>query len=118
MLRTKDFQVFYREFKLDYFTNAEFVISDKVVYLLDEMFRSFVIYRACGVFVNNLSDITDNQLLLFENIENKKGEKIASLIDKLENKYGNGTILQGDLGLKTIQEQHKRKMQYKNILGQ
>ena len=118
MLRTKDFQVFYREFKLDFFTNAEFVMSDKVGCLLDEMFRPYIIYRACGVFVSNLSDIADNQLELFENSENKKGERIASLIDKLESKYGNGTILQGDLGLKNIQEEHKREMKYRNILRQ
>lgn len=116
MLRTKDFQVFYRELNLDFFTNAELVLSEKIISLFDKMYSSFVIYRACGVFVSNLSDITDNQLLLFENVENKKGEKIASLIDKLESKYGNGTILQGDLGIKNVQDKHKREMRYRNIL--
>ncbi len=109
MLRTKDFRVLYMDEKLDCYTNSELLLAKTVEKLFNSIFKTDIIYRSSGVMAFNLSDTTDYQLNLFENKHAKKCERIAKVLDKIEDKYGAGVLLQGDNGIKSIQEKHRRK---------
>lgn len=109
MLRTKDFRVLYIDEKLDEYTNSEHNLLPVTEKLFNLIYKSGIIYRSSGIIAFNLSDTTDLQLSLFKNDRLKKCERISSLLDKIENKYGNGMLLHGESGIKSVREQHKRK---------
>lgn len=109
MLRTKDFRVLYIDEKLDEYTNSEHNLLPVTEKLFNLIYKSGIIYRSSGIIAFNLSDTADLQLSLFKNDRLKKYERISSLLDKIENKYGNGMLLHGESGIKSVREQHKRK---------
>ncbi len=115
MLRTKDFRVYYNEVKLDFYTDSELMLKDKISKLLNNIFIDDIIYRASGVYASGFSDDTMVQLDLFENKQNKKSEKLSSVLDKMEDKYGKGIISFGRCGIKNIMEQHKRIAKFRPI---
>ncbi len=111
MLRTKDFRVFVREMPVEFASDSELALTKYVKFLFEQMYIPDVIYRASGVFAGNLSESINDQLTLFE--EDREGEKCSNaafIVDKLENKFGKGIISLGSLGIKSIQEYHKRKI--------
>jgi len=94
MLRTKDFQVFYQKIQLIQPTDFEFDIYEAIKIGFADIFIPDVIYRSSGVTFENLTEQT--QLSLFSSVQNnKKAEKITSVWDKLEDKYGRGIIYTG-----------------------
>ena len=94
MLRTKDFKVFYQKVQLIQPTDFEFDIYEAIKIGFADIFISDVIYRSSGVTFENLTEQT--QLSLFSSVQNnKKAEKITSVWDKLEDKYGRGIIYTG-----------------------
>ncbi len=115
MLRTKDFRVFYREEKLDFLTNSEISLTKIVHNLFEKIYKEGIIYRSSGVWASDLSDNEKNQLSLFTSYNHKKSENITSILDKIEEKYGNGIINVGQNGIKEIREKHKRQMRYRSF---
>ncbi len=113
MLRTKDFRVFYREEKLDFKTNSELILTNKIKNLFNSMFNEDIIYRSSGVYAGSLSDIERVQMSLFKKIKQEKSETISFVMDKIEDKYGKGVISLGQTGIKSIQEEHKREMKFR-----
>ena len=97
MLRTKDFRVFYREIALYKITNSEIELVKYVCQLFDEMFNDEIIYRASGVCLSGLEEETAEQTKLFEKDNGKKTDKIAVVWDKIEQKFGKGSITIGTL---------------------
>ena len=109
MLRTKDFQVFFNDFKLEYATSSEIDLIPIIEKLFNEMYQENIIYRSSGIHVYELEDKEKIQLSLFSNKEKEKSSKIASVIDKIEYKYGKGNLALGNNGIKTIMKKHTRK---------
>lgn len=108
MLKTKDFKTFYLDKKLDFSTSSEIALMKETENLFNQMFQENIIYRSSGIFAGHLQNTKQNQLALFSNKKQEKGKQISAVLDKLENKYGKGTISTGCLGIKKIMENHKR----------
>ncbi len=114
MLRTKDFRVFYKEEKLDNAVNSEILLVKTVEKLFNSIYRPDIIYRSSGIFANTLKDLQNPQLSLFTCEKITRGNKISSVIDKFDEKYGKGTLAVGSYGIKNIMEKHKRIMNLKS----
>ena len=109
MLRTKDFKIVYFGDSVLNPTNSELTLSEIVNKLFNIIYKEGIVYRSAGIWASNLVDIQKQQLSLFERNEDKKNKKISEVIDKLESKYGKGTLSIGRTGLKSIMEKHKYK---------
>lgn len=109
MLRTKDFRISYKEEKLDIPTNSEMQLAGKVYSLFESIYKDGIIYRSSGVLAFALRDTQKKQLTLFEKENESKLKKTAHIIDKLENKYGQGIIAVGQTGIKDIVKAHTRE---------
>ncbi len=110
MLRTKDFRVFGRELKLDFYTNSELILVKYVKILFESIYRSEIVYRASGLYAGGLRDIERIQMTLFDNKNENKAKNLSKVMDKLEDKYGKNIITLGQTGIKEIGNKHKRKM--------
>lgn len=95
MLRTKDFVVYGDKQNLDGLTNFELEISRVAFKLLDNIYLPELVYRSCGVTLENLDFEDGNQLNLFSNAKGKNFDKLASAIDKLEIKFGKNVVKTG-----------------------
>ena len=95
MLRTKDFKVYYAKKTLIHATNFELEISKEAIKLLDEIFNSNIIYRATGIFLNDINCSNGIQTSLFEESKISENSSLAKTIDKLEKKFGRNTIRTG-----------------------
>lgn len=92
-LRTKDFQDFSHQAKLDNATSNTKNILKKAKYLLKEMFKTGMFIRLIGVRVDNLISEDEMQISLFGNTENdEKQRKLDSVMDSLNEKYGVNSI--------------------------
>ncbi len=113
MLRTKDFRISVREMKLDFSTNSEIRLIKYVKKLFSDMYNKDIIYRASGIYA--VCDKDDNgQIPLFcKQKENEKINNVSKAIDKIENKFGKGFIFLGENGVKSVNERHKRKMNFR-----
>ena len=45
----------------------------------------------------------------------EKCEKLSSLIDKVENKFGKGSLMAGDIGIKSVVKKHQREMRHREF---
>ncbi len=93
MLRTKDFRIYYDKQILTTPTSFELEISDIAFSLLEKIYNPLIVYRSCGIILDNLKSNSEEQLFLFANneIDNKK-EKLSKCFDKLESKFGKDII--------------------------
>ena len=92
-LRTKHFEDFSHQTKLDNATSSTKLILKKAKQLLNEMFKQGMFIRLIGVRVDNLEQKNEMQLSLFSNTENdEKQRKLDSVIDLLNEKYGYNSI--------------------------
>lgn len=91
-LRTKDFIDKIHQGKLIEPTNTTKNIYNKAKELLTEMYHQGQQIRLVGVKVDNLLEKEEKQISLFENITDKKQEKLDKVIDDLKNKYGYDSI--------------------------
>lgn len=92
-LRTKDFQDFSHQAKLDNSTSNTKEILKKAKSLLKEMFKDGMFIRLIGVRVDNLVSEDEMQISLFENLESEeKQKKLDNVIDLLNEKYGVNSI--------------------------
>ena len=93
-LRTKDFEDFSHQTKLDIATSSTKEILKKAKLLLNEMFNAGMFIRLIGVRVDNLVSKDEMQMSLFGDSENdKKQKKLDSVIDLLNEKYGYDSIV-------------------------
>lgn len=98
MLRTKDFKVYYQKIQLIQPTDFEFDIHQAIKIAFADIFIPKVFYRSSGVTFENLTEQT--QLSLFSSVQNNaKAESLTTAWDKLENKYGRGTISTGIINM-------------------
>lgn len=88
MLRTKDFQVLTEKVVLPAPSDCELYINQFTDKLLDKLYDPKIIYRACGIFAEKLTEKADSQLYLFEEEKTKKAQKLSALWDLFEEKYG------------------------------
>lgn len=93
-LRTKNFEDFSHQAKLDNSTSSTKEILNKAKLLLNEMFKKGMFVRLIGVRVENLVSKDEMQISLFGDSENdKKQKKLDSVIDSLNEKYGYDSIV-------------------------
>lgn len=93
-LRTKEFQDFSHQAKLDFATSNTKDILKKAKTLLKEMHKDTMLIRLIGVRVDNLVSKDETQLSLFGNTKsNYKQEKLDSIIDAINEKYGCDSII-------------------------
>lgn len=95
MLRTKDFQVFWDKKNLSAETNFELDISKVAMELLNKLYVPNILYRSCGVTLENLNFNEEEQLQFFIEKQHKNCEKLAQSIDKLEKKFGRNIVKTG-----------------------
>jgi nucleotidyltransferase/DNA polymerase involved in DNA repair len=101
MLRSKDFVVYSDKKNLSESANFELEISRAAFKMLEKLYDSNIIYRSCGVTLDNLDFSEESQLSLFMDCEGKIGkggkdfDKLGSAIDKLEKKFGKNTVRTG-----------------------
>jgi len=96
MLRTKDFTVYWEQAKLKYPTNFELEISKDIMKMLEKIYSPNLIYRSCGVTLENIEYIEQEQISLFnDKTKLKKREKLGKSIDKLESKFGKNIVKTG-----------------------
>lgn len=92
-LRTKNFEDFSHQTKLDTATSSTKEILKRAKILLNEMFKKGIFIRLIGVRVDNLVSEDEMQISLFANIEDdEKQKRLDSTIDLLNEKYGSNSI--------------------------
>ena len=92
-LRTKNFEDFSHQSKLDNSTSSTKEIIKKAKQLLNEMFKQGMFIRLIGVRVDNLVPKEEMQLSLFGNTKSdEKQKKLDGVIDLLNEKYGHNSI--------------------------
>ena len=93
MLKTKDFIVYCEKKNLSASANFEIEISKEIMEMLEKIYLPDVLYRSCGVTLENISYDKEAQLTLFpEKSKLKNCDKLADSIDKLECKFGRNII--------------------------
>lgn len=97
LLRTKDFRVFYEKKNLENLSDFELEISKEAMKILEKIYIPGVIYRSCGITLDNLNYQEETQLNLFVNKKKKDYQKLGKAIDKLEAKFGKNIIKTGFL---------------------
>lgn len=95
MLRTKDFIVYSDKTNLKDQTNFELEVSREALKILEKLYSPEIIYRSCGVTLENIDYCEENQLGLFEKQKKKNFDKLACAIDKLEEKFGKNVVKTG-----------------------
>lgn len=91
-LRTKEFEDFSHQGKLDFATSNTKEIYKKAKNLLNEMYKEKMPIRLVGVRVSKLASKNEIQLSLFSTKDNEKQEKVDKVLDDLRNKYGYNSI--------------------------
>ena len=93
-LRTKEFEDFSHQEKLETATSSTKEILKKAKKLLSEKFKKGMFIRLIGVRVDNLVAEDELQLSLFGNTEkDEKQKKLDNIIDGLNDKYGHNLIM-------------------------
>lgn len=95
MLKTKDFFVRYEKKTLDNLTSFELEISKEARKLLESMHSQGVLYRSCGITLEDIDYTNDNQLTFFEEENSKDYDKLTAALDKLEAKFGRNIVKTG-----------------------
>ena len=106
-LRTKNFEDYSHQCKLDISTSNTKDIYTKSKKLLNEMWKPNTSYRLIGMRVDNLISKEEVQLSLFSSKDNEKQEKLDKTIDLLKEKFGYNSVTRaGKMG---IDESHRMK---------
>lgn len=92
MLRTKDFKVYYDKKVLQAPTSFELEISDIAFKLFDNIYQSGILYRSTGIILEDLYSNSQIQLMLFEDENADKKEKLSKCFDNLEKKFGKNIV--------------------------
>lgn len=95
MLRTKDFVVYGDKKNLKNPTNFELEVSREALKMLQKIYDPNLVYRSCGVTLENLDFSEEAQLSLFMDCKQKNFDKLAQAIDTLEAKFGRNIVKTG-----------------------
>ena len=95
MLKTKDFVVYYDKMNLEQPLDLELEISKTVFKVFDKIYNRNLLYRSSGVMLEKLSEKSVHQITLFTEPTNDKKENLSIAIDKIEEKFGKGSIKTG-----------------------
>ena len=107
-LKTKDFKNYSHQKTLNYSTSSTKEILNTAKQVLIEMYKKEPI-RLIGVKVDNLENKDEIQISFFEN--DKKQEKLDSVLDDLKIKYGYNSITRaGKLDINNIVKDKDKKM--------
>ena len=107
-LKTKDFKNYSHQKTLNYSTSSTKEILNTAKQVLIEMYKNEPI-RLIGVKVDNLENKEEIQISFFEN--DKKQEKLDSVLDDLKIKYGYNSITRaGKLDINNIVKDKDKKM--------
>ena len=102
-LRTKEFKDFSHQKKLMSPTSNTTEIYELAKELLKEMYKKGTFIRLVGLRVDNLIEKDEMQISLFEDVNNKKHEKIDETVDKLKEKFGYNSITRaGKLNMEEV----------------
>ena len=94
MLKTKDFATFYEKEKLIKPTDFELTLQKTVNILFEKLYKKDVLYRSCGIVLENISFADGEQLSLFSE-GSEKEEKLSKCIDNIEKRFGKNSIRTG-----------------------
>lgn len=95
MLRTKDFVVYGDKKNLEDLSNFELEISRVALEMMEKIYNPDLIYRSCGVSLENLDFQEGAQLNMFAEQKLKNFDKLAQALDRLEGKFGKNTVKTG-----------------------
>lgn len=98
MLKSKEFVFYGDKTNLKESANFELEISRVVFKMLEKIYDPNIVYRSCGVTLDNLDFSEESQLSLFMECpggKNKNFDKLGVAIDKLEKKFGKNTVRTG-----------------------
>ena len=87
-LRTKDFVDTSHQRKMLSATASTKEIFSNAKELLKQMYRKGTPIRLIGLRLDDLTDKEEMQISLFDNVKDKKQEKLDKAIDSLKDKYG------------------------------
>lgn len=93
-IKTKDFQTFSHQKKLEFPTDETKEIYSLAKELLQVLKKDYYI-RLLGVRVDNLVGKSEHQISIFEKTDNSKEKKIDLVMDKIKQKYGYDSISHG-----------------------
>ena len=91
MLRTKDFKVVTARAKLDFASNQETEITPPALRLLTQLFTPAVVWRSTGITLTGLVYGEREQLDLFQPAK-KSDDRLGSILDELEEKFGKNIV--------------------------
>ena len=91
-LRTKDFEDTTHQGKLLYPTASTKEIYTKAKELLKEMYKPYTHIRLVGLKVDNLENKEKEQISLFQGKNDEKQNKIDTVLDKINEKYGYNSV--------------------------
>ena len=101
-IKTKDFEVFSHQKKIDISTDQTKTIYELSRSLLEKIHNGQKI-RLIGVRVFNLSNKDECQMSIFDVAENKKQKKLDDVMDKIKDKYGYNSITRaGEINVRDI----------------
>jgi len=96
MLKTNEFVVYWKKKNLENLTNFELDISKEIMTMLEKIYSTDLVYRSCGVTLENINYSEQDQLSLFPaKLRVKNYEKLAQSIDKLERRFGRNIVKTG-----------------------
>lgn len=97
ILKDKNFIYTTQKILLKKAFNSEFEVQKEMFKLIDLIWQKNIIYRSSGICVYNISQIETTQIGLLDMQENKKYEQIAQTMDKIQKKFGKGSVKLGRL---------------------
>lgn len=95
MLKTKDFVVYGDKKNLEDLSNFELEISSLAIEMIEKLYNPNLVYRSCGVTLENLDFQEGAQLNMFAQQKLKNFDKLAQALDRLECKFGKNTVKTG-----------------------
>lgn len=98
MIRTKDFNSFVRQRKINYYIDTAFEIHNEAIKLLHENWNEDIPLRLLGVRVTGLKPSEGfKQMSFFEEEKRIKNERIERCMDAIREKYGYKSIYRASL---------------------
>ena len=92
LLKEKNFTYHSQKNLFKQMFNSEFEVQKEMFKMFDDLWEKNVIYRSCGVCVLGIKSLDGEQLGLFDTNENKKFENLSKTMDKIEEKFGKGSV--------------------------
>lgn len=95
MIKEKNFSYHSQKTLFKHMFNSEFEVQKEMFKMFDELWQKNIIYRSCGVCVLGIKCLDGEQLGLFDTQTNVKYENLSKTMDKIEEKFGKGSVKLG-----------------------